>query len=267
MKILYGLLMVISLTGCASNGFKKFYNSNVDDEHVANIRADAPGDAPKLVSGINIDTDPKMMLEKGYVLIGYSSFFGPGNNSSDDALSQGKKVHADAVIYYMGHKDTVSAAMPMTTSSRTDSTANINASSYGSGGYRSVSGTGYGTSTTRGTQYVPYSVDRFNYFASYWVKRKPPIFGAGLGHLSSEQRSKIKSNKGVVVGYLVKDTPAYNSDILEGDIIRKVNDSDVSDPEGLLRLLEESAGKTIDIEIIRDSQTIHKSVKLNEKAT
>ena len=38
-----------------------------------------------------------------------------------------------------------------------------------------------------------------------------------------EQKQEIESNKGVIIKRVEKGSPAFNADILEGDIIKKIN--------------------------------------------
>jgi membrane-associated protease RseP (regulator of RpoE activity) len=133
---------------------------------------------------------------------------------------------------------------------------------YGSGGgFANYSG----TSTTFGseTTYMPYSVRRYDYYASFWVKAKPPILGVYYENLTDELRRKIESNKGVYITVVIKDSPAFNADLLNGDVIRKLNDTEVIDRTHFGKLIAENKGQEIKVEIFRNGKTITKQIQLN----
>jgi hypothetical protein len=133
---------------------------------------------------------------------------------------------------------------------------------YGSGGgYGSYSGssTTYGTSTT----YMPYHVNRSDYYATFWVKAKPLSLGAYFDNLTDELRRKVESNKGVYIRVVVKDSPAFNADLLNGDIIRKLNNIEVANASHFGNLIAENKGQQIELEIFRNDKTIVKKIQLN----
>jgi membrane-associated protease RseP (regulator of RpoE activity) len=128
---------------------------------------------------------------------------------------------------------------------------------YGSGGgFASYSGTSYTTS------YVPYSVARYDYLATYWVKMKPPRLGIYCKDLTDELRQKLGSNKGVYIAFVVKDSPAFNSDLLVGDVIRRVNDTEVISEKQLANWLDEKHPSEIEFAIYRNGENINKKVQV-----
>jgi len=54
------------------------------------------------------------------------------------------------------------------------------------------------------------------------------------------------------------------ADILEDDIIRKIDSFVVIDSSSFYKLLDDHAGENVKIEIIRNDKTIIKEVQLNE---
>lgn len=110
---------------------------------------------------------------------------------------------------------------------------------------------------------MPYSIRRYDYYASFWVKVKPGRLGIFLDNLTDELRKKIESNKGIYVVAVVKGSPAFNNDILTGDIIRKINDIEVIDTMHVNNILREYKEKEIKLEIFRDGKTITKQIQLN----
>jgi len=133
---------------------------------------------------------------------------------------------------------------------------------YGSGGgYGSYSG----TSTTYGTQTMnmPYNYDRFEYKATYWIKMKSPTLGVFCGDLTDELRRKVESNKGVYIVAVVKDSPAFHADLLNGDIVLKFNKVRIKDSSHFSNLISENKGQQIQLEIFRDGNTILKQIQMN----
>jgi len=109
---------------------------------------------------------------------------------------------------------TATVTTPTTTTSYSTGTA----TAYGSRG--PVTAYGSGTTTTYGstTNYVPITVQRVDYGAVYFVKQR---FGLGvfIRDLNDSERQDLQTNRGVAVRLVVDDTPAYNADILVGDVI------------------------------------------------
>ena len=215
---------------------------------------------PKLIQGSNAETDGLRMLENGYILLGESSFNAGLRNPNALAIDHAKKVYADTVIVYSQYTNTVSGSMPLTVPNT--QTSYHSGSIYGSGGgYANYSGssTTYGTSTT----YMPYSVNRSDYYASFWIKAKPASLGIHLNNLTDELRRKVESNKGVYIVVVVKDSPAFNADLLNGDIIRKFNSIEIINANHFLNLIAENKGQQIELEIFRNDKTIAKQIQLN----
>lgn len=254
-------LIIISMVFCGcANPYSKFYTDyTMGADILENPDVIIPTDQPKLIQGSNIENDSKEMLENGYLLLGVSNF-NAGNVNQNSALKHAKKIHADTVIVYSGYTNTVSGSMPLTVPNT--QTSYHSGSIYGSGGgFANYSGssTTYGTQTT----YIPYSVRRYNYYASFWVKAKPPSLGIRFDNLTDELRREIESNKGVYIILVVKGSPAFDNDLLTGDIIRKINNIEVVDAIHCKNILDENRGQQIELEIFRNSKTIVKQIQLN----
>jgi len=74
--------------------------------------------------------------------------------------------------------------------------------------------------------------------------------------------------KGVLVGDVVKNSPAEEVGIKTGDIIKKVNDEEVNSPEELQdKIGNIEIGKKTNIEIVRNGETISFVVKIGEMPT
>jgi serine protease Do len=74
--------------------------------------------------------------------------------------------------------------------------------------------------------------------------------------------------KGVLVGDVVKNSPAEGVGIKTGDIIKKVNNEEVNSPEELQdKIGNIEIGKEANIEIVRNGETISFIVKISEMPT
>jgi len=249
---------------------------------------------PRLVNG-NYDqllADNVRMMEDGYYNLGHSNFKSTSVNWNN-AIIQAKNVHATTVIVYSKFLkteqgfNTITTTEPETTfstfsgstySSRSsiplpyesvlkDTNENIFGSPPSTGsGIQTFSGSKTETTYKTKTEYVPYSVDKYHYMASYWVKYKPNIlpFGTHTENLTPELRQKIGRNKGVNVFASVKGSPAYNANIITGDILLTINGHELEDQKDYQRVVKYHAGQVVDVEIWRNGSVLKKQVKLNE---
>jgi len=258
-----GLLLCLALLGgCASNGYREFYNQLPLAQDVLTHRAEPAPALPKLdrLAGRFQDVEAQY-ARAGYVPIGYSSYNGPSGDEAQ-ALAQGKAVGADIVVLMSPRfTETVSSSIPITTPTSQTTYTNSNATVYGSGGTANVYGSS--TSTTYGTRttYIPVTTHRYDFEAVYLVRRKF-AFGAQFAPLSDEDRARIQSNKGVRIIQIVNDTPAFEADVLVGDIVVSVNDRSVSSVESFQQMLTNIAGQSLELKIIRNGELITKVVQI-----
>lgn len=222
-RIIILTIFSILIVGCAAP-FSQFYYDKTGGIDITTIpTVIISQDEPKVFRGNKQEEDSFRMLEDGYGLVGYSSF-NAGNVNENGAVAQAKKVHASAVILYSEYTETVSGTLPLTLPDTQTSTTSLYGSAYGPGGYANYSGSAYTTTYGTKTTYIPYSVRRANYFATYWVKIKTPVFGIHMRELTTEIRQEIKSNKGVLVYAVMNGSPAFLADIFRGDVVRSIGD-------------------------------------------
>ncbi len=88
--------------------------------------------------------------------------------------------------------------------------------------------------------------------------------GIHFDNLTDELRRKVESNKGVYIVVVVKDSPAFNADLLKGDIIRKFNNIEVASGSHFTNLIAENRDKQIELEIFRNGKAIVKQIRLNQ---
>jgi membrane-associated protease RseP (regulator of RpoE activity) len=245
---------IVAIAGCA-NPYAQFYQPHQfggEFEHY-----DGP---PRLASSSgDLKADVRNMYEQGYGPIGASSFVAPPKNQNG-ALDRAKKVGAAVVIVGSKYQSTVTGVAPVTTPTTSTAFSNGTASAYGAGG--SAFGTYSGTTTTYGTQteYVPYSVDRYDQWAVYFAPLARRGFGALVNPMTDEQRRATGTNRGLQILALRKGSPAYEADILPGDLLLKLGDKDVDDIQVYHAAIAGAAGRTVDVEIFRDGKRLSKQV-------
>jgi len=267
MKSKLYLIAVISLlvVGC-TNPYAKFYQDITGGIDITKSpRFIVPTDKPQLFRGGDPDVDYVRMLEDGFGLIGLSSFNAGDDVNVNAALEQAIKVHASVTLVYSKYTNTVSGSIPLTLPDIQTSTTTLSGNVMGPGGTTSYSGRGYSTTYGTKTTYIPYSADRFDYFATYWIKLKPPVFGVHVQELSTELKQKIGSNKGVVVIAVVKGSPAFDADILRGDILKKFDFYEIFDIKTFNEVTSRWAGKKVRVTILRDGNELTKEILLRER--
>jgi hypothetical protein len=258
------------LSGCAS-GFEKYYHPAPAERlaQAAPTLIPPPTKPAVYMHSADVQADAKRLAEDGYIFIGESSFYGPANKSNQgQAVTQGKKVGASVVLFKSQYMDTRSGVVPYTVANpNVISTVNTSGTVYGSNG-NSASYSGTGTVTTPGgysTYAIPYSMDRNTFYASYWAKRDPNKIHLGLNYspLDDATRRRLERNTGVRVAIVVRGTPAFNANFLEGDILLKLNGNDISDVQSLSADLIRMAGQKVSFDLLRGDQPRTITVTLN----
>jgi membrane-associated protease RseP (regulator of RpoE activity) len=263
----FGALVVLMLTGCATSGYSQFYQgmSGITPADVAQARAAPPPKVPALEHASGPGEQVVAAYGRhGYALIGYSSFNSGHDETDAGALAQGAKVQADLVVViapqYTGSR---TATVPITTPTTQTAYTNGSATAYGPGG--PVTAYGNATTTTYGSQtaYVPITVNRFDYEALYLIKRGHYTFGATCRDANDAEHTALQSNRGAYVLWVVDGTPAFKADVLAGDMIVAIDGAPIYGNDGYSDLLRQKHGQKVDVTIVRNGQSIIKSVLLN----
>lgn len=258
---LVACLCLLFVEGCASNPYEKFYNP------VGPPRASTPADSkPQLFRGNpeNLDEDLLAMLENGYVLVGYSLFNGKQVNV-EEATKYGQQIGAAVVVIYSRYTNTVTGAIPLVVPNPpVTSTTTMQGSIYGSGGYSTYSGTANTTTTGGYTVHpIPYQVDRFDQAARYFVRAGRQVMGVYSRDLNPEERTRLERNRGVVAMAIRKGFPAFQADLLRGDVIIEVAGQVVEDQRQFLEFVPRYAGQKVTVRFIRGGTVREAEVQLN----
>lgn len=209
-----------------ANNWEKFYTA-VDPGSIPQEPSQSPPQIEQ-ASG-DFQADAFRMWERGYTLIGYTSF-----NSTVESVKDGirlaTKLKADVVLLNANLASTESVSIPITTPNTTTSTTYGNVSVSGNYG-RQASGTYSGTTTQNSsvTTYAPITVNRFDKTAAYFTRLKRMGSGIMGRELSREERTQFETNSGLVVSAIRNNSPAYVAEILPGDIIVNIDGDPASD--------------------------------------
>ncbi len=261
------LFFLLILSGCAGNPYAKFYHDNMNGADLTKIESLSLGNGdPEIIRGNNPDIDHIRMTELGYFLIG-TSLFNSGERNDAELFSFAKSIKAEKVIIYTKYSHTNSGMMPLTLPEtktyNTNFSGNIyNVNSGNTSYYGNATTTSFGTRTT----YIPYNVARYDYFVTYWVKLNLSKidFGADVVPLPPEVKSEIGSNKGVLVIGVVEKTPAYDSDIVRGDIITAIAGYPINNMDDYFNVKKKVAGQSVNVRILRKGTTLNKKVQFRQ---
>jgi hypothetical protein len=94
----------------------------------------------------------------------------------------------------------------------------------------------------------------------------PPLLACGHIHSPPEIRQQLERNTGVFVWIVMNDSPAFNANVLEGDVILKFNGEDVTSASDFVEKCAKLAGQKVEVEIWRNGQFKTISVQFNNKA-
>lgn len=252
-----GLFACVFSAGCASE-YARSYRSSLGTPAPAtaqygSMNLVAFAGTPRIVQSSLSRQEQIQYLEEGFVPLGESRFYAP--LESDKALlAQARKVGAELVLLGRNLGQTMVGATPYTTYEP------VTIYHYG---YRGR-GRGYETAFVPQTNYMTYTENWYHQHAIFFTRRvQPPSLGALPRDLTGEERKKIGSNVGVIVICCVRGTPAWNAGLVPDDVIVSLAGQGVSDVEGLRKLVQQNAGKTVALEYLRNGEKRSVSVSLN----
>ncbi len=233
--ILLHALLLVSLAGCAASGYEKSYQAYADPAELKDARALEPGGTPRVVVSEDLDRDMKLMRSRGYVAVGQSAFNG-AMASSDDLTEQARRVGAVLVLVRSDHTTTQTTTIPLTVPNKgTGTGSGPAATADAASGAPSPSG-----SMRTSTLPVVTQQERFDQFVVYYVEStRRPRCGLFLGNPGRELAALTRRG-GALITNIAEGTPAFDSDILPGDLLLEVNGTPVRDASHALELLRAS---------------------------
>lgn len=249
----FAVCAALTLAGCA-NGYQKFFEAGPPHSQVI-LSQEAPVILP--ASGKpKLDID--RMYEEGYWVLGAAEFNG-AIADTQGAVAQARKIGANRILIWTKYTNTVSGVMPVTTPTTTTAytSGTITPRGYGySGGSASYSGTTtiYGSQTT----YVPYSVSRYDQYALYFAPMERKGTGLLLIEPTDEVRQQAGTNKGLQVRVVRRGSPAFQADIMAGDLIVAINGYEIVHRDDYPTLIAVNEGKDVEVTLYRGSVLLSK---------
>lgn len=243
--------LAMAASGCTGNAYTQFYEPTNYGGSVAHPLRYS-GQVQVQQSSGDLAKDEAAMYEDNYGLIGTAEFSGPMQDT-DDAVRQAGQIGASHVIIASEYEETRTGTYTMT--SPTTSTTNFG----GMAGSTPYSGTAttYGTQTTA----IPYSVNRYGQRAYFFA----PLSREGLGGMAFEVPSELKqqtgTNSGVWIGAIRKGSPAYDADIVPGDIILTVAEKPITQA-GFQDTIRSVIGKPAEFVIWRRGERLTKTITI-----
>lgn len=184
----------------------------------------------------NKDADYQKMLERGFDLLGYSSF-------------EAAEIPVEKLVE---HAKAVKAHMVLVTTRRSgDTPASLKIQKLREKAREQ------NTDTVDPGMLEESSV-RYSYDASYWVKLAPPIIG-----LHVRPPAKNEKAEGLVVIAVIKNSPAEKAALQELDVIQSIGDELLNKPEALTKAAQRYAGQTVDVIFMRQGSVNKASMTLN----
>lgn len=252
MKIISILLFTLLISSCS--GYSKFYKPYVDAKKLKDVELLKPNEVPKIQYTNDLGADRRKLVSKGYGAIGYASFNGK-LESERAIIEQAKSVSATLILVtseYTGTQTVTSNLyLPDNKTTYHSGTSYGNTSYSNPYGYLGNSSTRLnysGTSTTYGTKVVPITKQhrRYNQTAMFFVKSTKKLkFGVHLRELTDEQKVKLERNTGANVYTVVEDTPAFYANVLQDDILLKINNTDIKSPKHASNVMRDIPTKDV----------------------
>ena len=184
------------------------------------VAARAESGAAKIYLGKDRVVDYQRQLEKGYDILGYSSFDG-GEVPPALLEEQAAKVNADVVLVY----PTVTAKTPK--SVKMD----------------------MAKAKAAGKEVAKDGGKVYSYFASYWTKLPPPILGINVRGTSEAG----EGNVGLVVLAVIEGSPA-SAALRKDDVLLRLGEVRLDKPEALGPAVRRYAGKPVEVEFERSGE-------------
>ncbi len=241
-----GLLAVL-IAGC-QNPYEEFFREDGYGTKSAFIRYGAEpakvmrGSAPTREA---MNKDQVAMWEAGYGVIGISGFIGDASGTGPEPTrQQATKIGAAIALFYTHQAGTQLQSVPVVTNTFT------------------TTHTPYGPVTSTGTGFssIPVSVSTYDFTVAYYGKLKPGFVGILAENLDAAHRQKLGSNKGALILGVVRGSPAFEADILPGDILTAIDGRDVVDQTDIRNLRDVPAGQPIRLSLWREGKRLTKVV-------
>lgn len=260
------IFLVLLLSSCA-NPYSQFYRGDLD----ARSRLDyepVEGDV-QIHRSHDLDRDILALVRCGYTPVGTALFqreenFNKVAQRIEEARlrKQANKVGAHVVLTAKKYQQTVSGVAPQQVPTMATSISTGTATAFGPRGV--VNAVGTGTTTAYGSQTVmaPYSFDVFEHCAVFFAKTRSRVGIVPLP-VDDATRKRLETNSGVIVLAVREGSPAFQADILPGDVLLSIGEDRVQSVENYLQLLDKNEGQTVSFHLDRNGKPVKKQIQVH----
>ncbi len=243
-KILLGLMLAVSCNLqalAADNPYEKNYKA----QNTGNLVSIEANPETKMYVSNRKDKDNISMLENGYDMMGTTGFEA-GEVPAELALQHGKAIKADRVLVYTKYGAALTAVSKIDT-------------------YKEAAKKNGGEIDEK--DLVEDNV-KYKYFASYWAKLPPPLLGVHvikLARPAEDEGQQKQELKGLNVLAVVKGSPAEAAGIERGDMLLKLNDTELNKAVELANVVRQYQGKNVAIVYEREGVAKTTQAVINSK--
>jgi S1-C subfamily serine protease len=184
-----------------------------------------------------------------------------GSVKESQLRQQAATIGAQIVLVASRYTNTISGAVPLVMPTTSTTTSNGVATISGSGGTATVAGSISSTTQSSRTMMMPYSIARGDFTALYFVRVRTRL-GLSVVPLDDSARLRLQTNSGVAVQVVVEGSPAFDADILPGDILLQIGSDRVRSVEHFSELIDRYEGRTVDLVLDRHGRDVRKSVRI-----
>jgi hypothetical protein len=184
-------------------------------------------------------------LRDRWVEVGYSSWNGEDDDIQDAIIKKSKLIDACLVLVYTKQTGSELEEMPVD-------------GYMGSPFYGGYYGAYYGGFDS----YMPYSVPLYQYDIYFLAQMRVFHTGLYIADLDNAARKLIDSNKGVIVTLVVNNSPAYNADIIPGDIITKIGKYNLTNDESFDNAVDFYQGESATFIVNRSGKKLSKNLMI-----
>ena len=246
-------------SGCVS-GYQRAYRpaERITAQDVAGTRVAPPLAVPQLerADAKDGETARDACLRRGYALLGSALFVSGREQDDDQAVRQGATLGADLVLVlqprYLGAE---TMATPVTVAFRPYP---FRPYPYGMAPGPDV---GFAYGPWEPYAYPAQVIERWEHAAYFFYRCRYPL-GVLVREPSDAERQRFQTNRGAVVRVVVDGTPAFNADILPGDLLTALDGVALADPAAFDAAIAAHPGAPVTLTLKRNGETLEKRVTL-----
>ncbi len=196
----------------------------------------------KMYVSNHADEDNIDMLERGYDMMG-STGFEAGSIMPNMALTHAKAIKADVVLVYSKYASKKSSLSQLQLlKEAAETTGEID-------------------------EKALEADEKYRYYASYWAKVPMPIFGLHVIKLKHKDKDgNVTPLDGLKVLAVIKGSPAYKAGLKRGDVLMKLGDFDLQEPEALGPAVGRYQGQQVEVAFEREGAPVVTKATLNSLA-